>query len=220
MGAHCLFCGGRLDAKSRVCGRCGVASATVDEKRIGARCPRCRDVRLSQFALGAVALQACGRCQGSFLAASEWDLLLDTFEHTALPEDLGIPGEPTQDTGTPYRGSRTEAERAATPPNLSGPVQCPTCETEMDRLEFNGLSNIIVDVCRLHGIWLDGGELALVVANSRRSPMSGPHDQASWEDALRREMVDGKPAEPSLASLLVRRLVSVTRRIVDFVNDV
>ena len=75
----------------------------------------------------------------------------------------------------------------------------------------------MVDVCRLHGIWLDGGELFLVVANSRRNPVTRI-DQETREDALRREMIDSMPPEPSLASLLQRRLVKITRRVVSMIR--
>jgi len=229
MNPHCLFCGGRLATDSRVCGRCGVVSATVTEKRVGARCPRCRDVRLRQFALGTVALQGCARCQGSFLPATEWDGLLDSFEHELLPEDFVITDAPPRDLdasgGSPYREAsripvRAEAERVPSPSSLEAPVRCPTCEAEMERFEFNGVSGIIVDVCRLHGIWLDGGELVLVVENSRRSPaVTGPRiDQQSREDALRQDIFDNLPPGPSFASLLARQLAAVTRWVVSAVR--
>jgi Zn-finger nucleic acid-binding protein len=206
MSAHCLFCGGRLDDVTRICGGCRVTSATVAEKRVGARCPRCRDVRLRQVALGTVALQRCGKCQGSFLPASEWDQLLDSFQEEPLPDEVE----------SPYRGrsrGASNVEEAASTPNLDPLVACPTCEAEMNRFEFNGVSSIMVDVCRLHGIWLDGGEVGLVVENARTSPHATTRiDQEKLENELRQEMVDSIPPEPSVGSLLARRFAAIARR--------
>ena len=223
MSEHCLFCGSCLSANLDACGHCGAIRETRNEKRVGAPCPRCHDVRLIQFALGEVALQACGRCQGSFLAATEWDNLLDSFEKRPLPEDLVIseaPARPAESFGaSPYREATpgpAEAERARSEPNLDEPVSCPTCEAVMERLEFSGVSNIIVDVCKSHGIWLDGGELSLVVENARKNPAvpSMPVDEEARDYALRRSLVDVSPREPSLATVMARRLIAVTKRVV------
>jgi len=223
MSAHCLFCGGRLFAGLDACGHCGAIRDTIDEKRVGARCPRCHDVRLIQFALDSVALQACGGCQGSFLPAAEWDNLLDSFDGKPFPDDLDIPETTTlvqeRAGGNPYRESLPPSGRQHAKPDLAEPVSCPTCEVEMDRLEFNGVSNIMVDVCRLHGIWLDGGELALVVENARRSPLlQSRADQDAREDAMRKAIWNSRESsaasEPSLAALLARRLLAVARSVV------
>ena len=34
----------------------------------------------------------------------------------------------------------------------------------MNRVNFGKVSGVIVDVCKLHGTWFDGGELTLVVS--------------------------------------------------------
>ncbi len=43
-------------------------------------------------------------------------------------------------------------------------VPCPRCHTSMNRVNFGKLSGVIVDVCRDHGTWFDGGELTRVIA--------------------------------------------------------
>ncbi len=200
MSEHCFFCGGRLHGDSDVCVYCGAVHAPAAEKRIGALCPRCHDVRLVQFALGPVGLQACGRCQGAFLPASEWDNLLEAFADGPLPPAFVVP-EPAahiaEATGpSPYRQSafdpvvRTHAET-----NLNEPVGCPTCTEEMDRFEFGNTSNVFVDVCRVHGIWLDAGEIDPVVARARKTL------------SIVELAPDLLPREPSLTSLLAKRLV-------------
>ena len=42
-------------------------------------------------------------------------------------------------------------------------VRCPTCSEMMNRRQFADGSGIVLDVCRLHGTWLDAGELRAVV---------------------------------------------------------
>jgi Zn-finger nucleic acid-binding protein len=43
-------------------------------------------------------------------------------------------------------------------------LPCPLCHTSMNRVNFGRVSGVIVDVCRVHGTWFDGGELTRVVA--------------------------------------------------------
>jgi Zn-finger nucleic acid-binding protein len=43
-------------------------------------------------------------------------------------------------------------------------VPCPLCHNSMNRVNFGKVSGVIVDVCRAHGTWFDGGELTRVVA--------------------------------------------------------
>jgi Zn-finger nucleic acid-binding protein len=221
---HCLFCGGHIQGEG-ACEVCGARREAVDEKRVGARCPRCHEVRLIQFALGPVALQACGRCQGSFLPAAEWDNLLDTFEDSPLPTDLAIPEVVAPDeagdagTASPYREAAPPAGlHAHSRPDLAAPVSCPTCETPMDRLEFGGVSKVFVDVCRLHGIWLDGGELAEVLERTRRNVT--PQQVLVPERHLAGSTSSPSGArERTLAELLLRRLVSATKNVVRAIRE-
>lgn len=43
-------------------------------------------------------------------------------------------------------------------------VPCPQCHVQMNRTNFGRVSGVIVDVCRKHGTWFDGGELTRVIA--------------------------------------------------------
>jgi Zn-finger nucleic acid-binding protein len=47
-------------------------------------------------------------------------------------------------------------------PNHSIPIRyipCPVCQKLMNRVNFAHASNVIVDVCKLHGTWFDKDEL-------------------------------------------------------------
>jgi Zn-finger nucleic acid-binding protein len=38
-------------------------------------------------------------------------------------------------------------------------IKCPVCSQLMNRVNFGVRSGVIIDRCKAHGIWLDGGEL-------------------------------------------------------------
>lgn len=38
-------------------------------------------------------------------------------------------------------------------------IKCPVCAKLMNRVNFGTKSGVIVDRCKEHGVWLDGGEL-------------------------------------------------------------
>ena len=203
MSEHCFFCGHVIGADES-CESCGAVRHTRDEKRVRVPCPRCHEVRLFPFALGSVALQSCGRCKGSFVSPKEWDALLDVFAREPLPEviiaDLATHGDDTVDR-SPYRRAAPATPPDEAAPDLDEAVRCPTCGEAMDRLEFAGISGIVVDVCSLHGIWLDGGELERIVSmvHKREEPLPD----------LRRP-IERHP--PRVVPEPVRRAPSVDRR--------
>ncbi|MDB4941260.1 MAG: hypothetical protein JWP97_794 [Labilithrix sp.] len=47
-----------------------------------------------------------------------------------------------------------------TPSQLLPLVRCPSCAREMERGRWGASSSVIVDVCIMHGLWLDAGEIA------------------------------------------------------------
>jgi Zn-finger nucleic acid-binding protein len=54
--------------------------------------------------------------------------------------------------------------RTVTPLDAVTYLPCPLCHNSMNRVNFGRVSGVIVDVCRDHGTWFDGGELTRVVA--------------------------------------------------------
>jgi len=42
-------------------------------------------------------------------------------------------------------------------------IKCPVCQKLMNRINFGSQSGVIVDKCRDHGVWLDGGELRQIL---------------------------------------------------------
>lgn len=193
MSGHCLFCGGHV-LETGACELCGIRRLAVAEKRIGARCPRCATEHLGPVGIGALVVQGCERCRGLFVATSEWDALLDLTEHASLPEEVVL--RPTSPDATPA----ADAYRSPhLPPQIDVEplVACPVCRARCERVEFAGISRVMVDVCARHGVWLDAGELAQVVARTRENPVFLEGDKNA---ELRGDPVD--PSQPSLLAVL------------------
>jgi Zn-finger nucleic acid-binding protein len=141
-----MLCGSEGPAGSP-CSTCTVArpvpSATPPLH--GARCPRCDVGTLAIAPDPACVVHACPRCHGLFVPPLAWDFLLTH----------------------PARVAELEAKLPPAPPDraaLFECVRCPACSVEMERIQFAGTSEIVLDTCvASHGSWLDGGELGAVV---------------------------------------------------------
>jgi Zn-finger nucleic acid-binding protein len=42
-------------------------------------------------------------------------------------------------------------------------IPCPDCKKLMNRTNFGARSGVILDRCKVHGVWLDGGELRRIL---------------------------------------------------------
>lgn len=143
---HCLACFHANLASAAHCAACGRELGLEVVPDVDAlRCPSCAGevdfVAIPAGARGVV--RECPRCTGQFV---DHETLRSLFEERAV---LG--------TATP----RTPA------PTQLGPVRylpCPVCHARMNRKNFAERSGVIVDVCKLHGIWFDHGELPRVLA--------------------------------------------------------
>ncbi len=167
VSAHCFFCGNIVGAEG--CSLCGTVRDARDERRVRAPCPRCAsEARLVPFGLGDAALQACPRCKGMFVSAVDWDTLLDVFAREPLP-DILVPDAEGPSIYGPYRSPPSSKNPVQV--DLEADVRCPTCRGVMERLEFAAMTHVIIDVCAMHGVWLDAGELERIIDSVR------PHTQ-------------------------------------------
>jgi Zn-finger nucleic acid-binding protein len=106
-------------------------------------CPCCRRV-LRSTRVDEQPLEECDECSGQFVS------------HPALQHILLAHAPPTKLRGAGY----------SRPSPLSEPVryrECPVCSEVMLRKNFAGASGVVVDVCPVHGLWLDRGELATMI---------------------------------------------------------
>lgn len=138
----CEYCGSRNDIDLK-----GVHYNTTHESESERLCPRC-GIGLETIDLkidGRFLIERCEQCLGLFFDPGELEAVLqatvsnvftinrkqlDSLNATAISSEYGVT----------Y-------------------IKCPVCAKIMNRVNFGAKSGVIVDRCKDHGVWLDGGEL-------------------------------------------------------------
>lgn len=154
--ARCSNCNGPLPAGSMVCSYCGnrtdvdlkgIHYYTTHESGEARICPRCTvplttiDLKLNNRFL----IERCDTCLGLFFDPGELETLLEATVSSVHEIDR----------------SGLDAINADRVPDRYGVsyIKCPVCSKLMNRINFGIKSGVIVDRCKEHGVWLDGGEL-------------------------------------------------------------
>ncbi|MDB4997540.1 MAG: hypothetical protein JWM74_4972 [Myxococcaceae bacterium] len=152
---RCLYCG-CLRAPEGPCARCRAeARPARSDATLPATppCPRCQVIALAPTALAnqEVTVLACSDCRGCFVPAFDWGNLLDRVDAGEQVEGIGM--------FVPLPPERTRSLAA-----MATLVRCPACHETMDRANFGGSdTNVVIDICQSHGVWLDATELVAVV---------------------------------------------------------
>ena len=154
--ARCKSCSAPLLSHSIKCGYCGVRN-DIDLKGIHeyttARpesersCPRCDKV-LETIDLnieGHFYIERCNACMGMFFDPGELQFLLDKTVTNVYSID--------------YQRLVNINKELHRRESVVQYIKCPVCRELMNRINFGARSGVIVDRCKAHGIWLDGGEL-------------------------------------------------------------
>jgi Zn-finger nucleic acid-binding protein len=167
----CPYCSNRCPALARVCPHCDVRLENV-------RCARCYSLQQP----GAFHCQRCGQ-------PLELEPMLDATDAPCPRCQTPLEAAATGDDGRLHECPRCggvfvpkdvlaelllRAELSgpfSDPPKRQIPslddvryVPCPQCHSSMNRMNFGRVSGVIVDVCKPHGTWFDGGELTRVIA--------------------------------------------------------
>jgi Zn-finger nucleic acid-binding protein len=143
---RCAGCYASNSADALHCAGCGerLGLEPIPSDPVELSCPECRRP-FQAFGGRGGRLGDCADCSGQFV---EHGLLRELIER--------------REVHRPVLG------RAPAPANpLSKPVRylkCPSCAAMMNRQNFGGTSGIVVDVCTLHGVWFEEGELPRVLA--------------------------------------------------------
>lgn len=138
----CTYCGTRNDIDLR-----GVHEYTTAMPTSDRICPRCeKPLRTIDLKIeGTFLIEQCEGCVGLFFDPGELEALLEkSVAHTYQVDHKLINQINTQkrrdEFGVTY-------------------IKCPVCQKLMNRVGFGHRSGVVVDRCRDHGVWLDGGEL-------------------------------------------------------------
>lgn len=139
-------------------------------------CPSCK-IDFEVFEGGPGKLRDCGKCGGQFV---EHALVRDLLERR---EAYGL-----------------AAPRPARKWNpLESPVRyvaCPVCREIMSRKNFGGSSGVVVDVCSIHGIWFDTGELPRILAFVESGGLARARRREMEELARRKDRLEAAPIGP------------------------
>lgn len=151
----CPSCGADASSKDARCPACDSALPRAGEQRglrglvVTAeevlpqaewRCPRCPDRALEGLHRHGLMFAVCPGCLGAWVQHGALDGLRMS---RALRERVLSAEEPP-----PER--RVDVDR---------PAACPVCRDPMAQVRFARVSDVTVDVCTAHGLWLDEGAL-------------------------------------------------------------
>ena len=146
--AYCPSCLAMSPEGARFCSGCGKPLTMAVERPDAADepCPRCA-VSMRNRSLDAHRVLECPVCLGMFVS-------VDAFESLIRRQESRV-GEEAGEGGA--RKSVLQAEPVVY-------IKCPECHGVMNRMNYGRISGVIVDYCRRHGYWLDGGELEKIAA--------------------------------------------------------
>ncbi len=138
-------------AGSQFCPHCGAkAAAAVEDDGTPLPCPNCSQP-MKPVRIGTTPMQQCDACGGSWLTTDVFTALCtDREAQSAVSSSLGLDGS-----------------TSATPAVRLGDVhyrRCAACQKLMNRVNFGRVSGVVIDLCKGHGVWFDGGELQRAIA--------------------------------------------------------
>ncbi len=177
----CVKCGAPLPPKSNICQYCSALNdvdlrAVADRVRRGPatdrRCPRCGDTMCTMdLQLGeAFYVERCDKCMGVFFDDGELETLLDKSVAKVFEVDH-------------QRLAVLIEEEAPERPSTVRYVKCPICRRLMNRKNYGSRSAVVVDTCRDHGVWLDGGELSQLLKWAKAGgQLHADRKQREWDD--------------------------------------
>ena len=139
----CSKCGRRANAKRSSCMYCG-GKFVQEERKADLRCCSCNSPMQEEDRHG-IMIDVCPNCQSIWFDSGELEALLKLEETPDLEEEAG-----RYQTG---KSTRFTPDAAQTPYR-----KCPYCERFMAQQNYKKFSGIIIDSCRLHGIFLDAME--------------------------------------------------------------
>ena len=201
----CQQCGARLPADKDICNYCGtrtdvnfrkIHDYTVEAPYTDRTCPRC-SIPLRTLNLSGTderfLVEQCKTCFGVFLDLNELEALVDeTVQHAhnidwAVLERL-VEGHPGFEEKVSY-------------------IKCPVCGVVMNRVSAGHFSGVVMDRCRDHGVWMDGGELRRLF-EARKAGGHLRHELYRKQTARKPEKAPGKSAD--LAFLTLPRVAGGT----------
>ena len=143
---NCPNCFAATPADGRFCVRCSrpVKGMVRDDKIMEDRiCPRC-NIPMRAKQIGEFALIGCDKCAGVFVPHDVFEMMQEKRDSVVFTAIAPPKGQVDVGSNASY-------------------VRCPVCKQMINRVNFARISGVLVDVCREHGIWFDGGEIEKIM---------------------------------------------------------
>lgn len=199
----CSSCGAPLPPNKIVCLYCGTRNmvdlqshnfSSAKDSDTVRNCPACNtemetiDLAKAKKKEESFFIEKCPSCQGLFFDNEELQHLLEKKTATVSY----INNERLKEIST----TRITSEIVYRP--------CPVCNKLMNRVNFGARSGTIIDQCREHGLYLDGGELRQLLEWRK----AGGHLVEKRSSELKRKEKEWKRSEASEASLKRQQTLS------------
>ena len=139
-------------------------------------CPRCKVPMFMQTCSG-YPVSACGECLGMWIGHDVLELIYQDAPRQLQP----VPGPTTTAVNLSDPAGTTTKNQAAY-------VPCPTCHNMMNPRNYAGRSGVIIDFCKLHGVWFDAGELNRILDFHAKGGQPGPDLLAQEKARARAEL--------------------------------
>jgi Zn-finger nucleic acid-binding protein len=171
-GSMCPGCFCRLPTDASFCVECGlkISPQKLEAVRSDLICPRCT-IALQSRLVDKIEVFECASCVGIWLGVSYFEAICQDSETRTKAKRM---------TGM-FKAGRRQFELTAE--EQVRYVPCPACRNLMNRRNFGGVSGVIIDLCKDHGVWLDNQELNRIVQFIE----SGGMDRAREVEARDRE---------------------------------
>ncbi len=173
---RCGACLGWNLGSAKHCGWCGDALASRPAGKSSFPCPRCSSEVMRSARFRELEADECDRCGGLFLASAMLDRLVSQRDHAARLH-LALPVRPRHvESVVRY-------------------LACPVCQKGMNRKQFGRVSGVVVDACKDHGVWFDGGELQAVLDFVSRGGLERARQKDLDDLRAERRKLDGERTE-------------------------
>ncbi len=155
--ANCTRCSAPLPANTQICSYCGVRNdidllGKHDYQVIDATsprvCPTCEHSlqTISLDSAQALHIDRCATCFGLFFDPGEIESLLDSAVAPVVTVNLALL-------------SNINLDRYAKDATVKY-LKCPVCQVLMNRVIYGYRSGVVINQCKSHGVWLDGGQIS------------------------------------------------------------
>lgn len=182
----CPRCAAAVREEAKFCDQCGEALRPLSIEMASATahdCPRCK-VPLFAQTCNLFPVEVCAECLGMWITH---DVLEQIYRDAPRQLEPAV----TRDVQV----ARPEEAARRLGKNAAAYIPCPVCTTMMNPTNYARRSGVIVDICRLHGIWFDADELNKILEYFARGGARHDDVMARDKEQLQAQLRQNRLAE-------------------------